>query len=202
MKSNSKHFRIISCLMACLMVMVVIGDISPVTAFCATSSELQQQKDQIEKQKTEETKKKKAQQAALDAANKKAGEIAGNVEASSVSTPLLFDIPGQLNCVPLQSPYSGLFPGAGTVLVQVPVGKDTPLAQSRKAEITLVAATSINVNAVVFGEPAMGGDYFYFAESLNDDAARYRTAQAAVGKTIRFVRYHHDGVPVRVFIVR
>lgn len=81
MKSNSKHFRIISCLMACLMVMVVIGDISPVTAFCATSSELQQQKDQIEKQKTEETKKKKAQQAALDAANKKAGEIAGNVEA-------------------------------------------------------------------------------------------------------------------------
>lgn len=65
---------------ACLLIMVVMVDGLAITTFCATSTQLQQEKDEIERKKQEETAKKKQQQAELDKANKKAGQIEDDLE--------------------------------------------------------------------------------------------------------------------------
>lgn len=76
-KKVAKYFaRII----ACLLTMVVMAEGLAITTFCATSAQLQQEKDEIERKKQEETNKKKQQQAELDKANQKAGQIEDELE--------------------------------------------------------------------------------------------------------------------------
>lgn len=116
-------------------------------------------------------------------------QVKGNF---SHSCTFLFDVPGSLVRTPVVMDRA--FPASGTVTITVPTARNAAIRKAPKQEITLLSAPSIKVGQIVFGTPARDKDYFYFAESEAKDAVQYRTAAEATasGKTMKYIRYHHE----------
>lgn len=83
--------------------------------------------------------------------------------------------------------------------------KTIGLKFSETFEMTLLSsAKGIAVEKVAFGQPAFENDYFYFAESEAADAVQYKTAEdaAALGTTMKYIRYHHQSSPGLILMLR
>ena len=121
--------------------------------------------------------------------------VTGSTYAEIADATFLFDLAGRPACIPAQ--LANKFPGDGGTYkfaITVPTNRKAALYKAPKGEFTFVSAGSINVSKIVFGTPAKDKDYFYFAESEAKDAVQYRTADEATasGKTMKYIRYHHE----------
>ena len=86
------------------------------------------------------------------------------------------------------------------------VPRKAPICSAVKQRVCIIKAdynsAYIDPTKYAFGTVANRTDYFYFTETAAEDAPRYRTAEEAGGKTIKYIWYHHEPSNGMVLIMR